>query len=280
MRKLPLLLTFALLTLTTAIASAQSIPDVSDLPTGRRPNSIHVWGAFAAGENPIVFGAQIKPYLKMPWGEGKTLLTSDSHWRLGGHFTLSPAYSRTAILIGVSPLLICDLDLHYGPGFNTYHVAYDSFDDEYDPLDLGESEDYVGIYHQATANLTLKAAVGPIAMLGMNDADYLHSDEYHFNWDNATIVKTGWVVRSKTFLLYEFVKDWRAFVDYEYLQYFDNEFETHLLGAGIFVANQIFGDYSWLLQAGYHLDHPKFEGIKIWTVFMREWDFPLARKLN
>ena len=226
------------------------------------------------GANPIVFGDMIKVYRKMPWGEGRTLLTSDSHWRIGGHGVFSPAYSRPAVMIGVSPLLIMDLDVHYGPVINTINYTYDSYDDSYDPMNLGDNNQEIGYSHQFTANLTLKAAVGPVAVLHMADVDYFISEDYYFNWEIAAIVKDGWTNRQKTFLLWEFKPDWRMYLNYEWFRYFPAEFQNQLVSTGLLVTNKLPFGSSIILQHGYHLQHPKFFGYKFWMAVFAEWDFP------
>lgn len=261
-----------------AIAQPQSIPSAADLPTGPRPDSYHIWNGLAFGINPVVLGDQFKVYRKMPWGEGKTLLTSDSHWRLGSINTISPSYLTPGILIGVSPLLIMDLDVHYGPAFNTMYYTYQSYRSRYDPSSLGEPRREIGVFHQATANLTLKAAVGPIAVLELVDQDYYYSEKYFFDWEVGTIIKEGWSTRSKTFLACEYATDRRLFINYEYFLYYPSAFQNQLASLGLLFTNLQPWNFTWIFQTGYHLEHPKFKGIKVWTAAFAEWDFPIKPK--
>jgi hypothetical protein len=254
-------------------SAAQSIPAETDLPTGPRAPSLHLWNGFALGTNPLVFGDLLKAYLKMPWGNGETLLTSDSHWRIGTHLTASPTYLRPAILIGVSPLLILDLDVHYGPGINTYHYTYGSYWDAYDPTSLGPRPPGIGVFHQATANLTLKAAVGPLALLSLLDVDRFWSDQFFFDWECGIIMKDGWDTRSKTFLAWELVKEQRLFVNYEWYRYHSSGFRSQLISAGAILTSKSFFGMTLIGQVGYHLKNEKFKGVKLWMALLREWDF-------
>lgn len=264
-----------LLMLLPSLAAAQSIPDVSQLPTGKRPDSWHIFNGFALGLNPVVFGDQVKAFYKMPWGEGKSLLTADSHWRVGTNSTFSPSYIRPGVMIGVSPLLIMDLDLTYGPGINFMHYAYDSYDDHMDPVVLGEMEDYIGIFHQYSANMTLKAGAGPIAVLHFSDYEYFTSEEYYFNWENGCIFKTGYLMRHKLFLLWEFDKNWRMFTNWEWMHYFTTDKQFQLLSCGLLITNELPYGMSLLFQNGYHLQNEHFTGLKFWMATFREWDFPV-----
>jgi len=263
-----------------AAAVAQMIPSLADLPTGRRPPSWHIYNGTAAGLNGPVLGDMIKVYRKYPWGEGKTLLTSDSHWRVGSHNVVTPAYVRPGVMIGVSPLLIMDLDLHYGPILNFYDYQFDSFRDSYDPQNMGDVETWFTIRHEAQANLTLKAAVGPVAVLNLTDLDYWHSDEYWFSWEIATIMKDGFSLRNKTFVLYEFVPNWRIFLNYENYNYYESDYMTELVSSGVVVMHPPWNNFMFLLQVGYHVYNPDFEGIKLWGAAVMEWDFPDATAVN
>ena len=271
LRKL-LLLAFALLVF-PALASAQSIPSAASLPTGHRPNSLHIFDGVAIGVNPLVLGDQLKVYYKMPWGEGRTLLTSDSHWRAGFNGTFSPTYIRPAVMIGVSPLLILDIDLHYGPAFNMSNYYFDSVDDNYDAQNFKRREQSFGIFHQTTANTTLKAAVGPVAVLEMFDAEHFDAPQPYFNWETGALLEDGYTIRSKTFLLYEFVANWRVFVNYEWFRYFGSDYQTQLVSAGVFLA-ELPWHTNLMIQNGYHVQNPQFNGYKFWAAMFREWDFP------
>lgn len=259
------------------LAPAQSIPDISELPTGKRPNSWHFFNGFAFGLNPLVFGDQLKAYYKMPWGEGKTLLTADSHWRVGTNSIFSPSYIRPGVMIGVSPLLIMDLDLTYGPGINFMHYSYDSYDDHMDPMNLGQMENRIGLFHQFSANMTLKAAVGPIAALHFCDYEYFVADEFYFNWENGSIYKTGYLMRHRLFLLWEFDKNWRMFTNWEWSHYFTTHKQSQLLSCGLLITNELPYKFSLLFQNGIHLQNEDFTGIKFWMATFREWDFPIKK---
>ncbi len=257
-----------------ALAAAQSIPSATDLPTGKRPKSRHVWNAVAAGWNQIVFGDQIKLYRKLPWGQGKTLLTSDSHWRYGINAVMSPAYNRPAIMLGVSPLLIMDLDVSYGPGINVFQFTYDSYKVHFDPMDLGTPDYYGGVFHQAEANLVLKAAAWRFAVLHTTDFFYTYSKEYYFNWDAATIIKDGFMFRDKSFLLFQVAEEWRIFADYENFQHRNSAFLTELVATGFVFTRPAFNNFTFIAQLGYHTRNPQFSGLKYWAAAIMEWDFP------
>ena len=272
-------LCFSLLALLLpAVTLAQTLPNPEDLPTGPRPSSWHLYNAMAVGLNGPVFGDLFKFYRKMPWGEGKTLLTSDSHWRVGTHDVVSPAYARPAILIGVSPLLIMDLDVHYGPGISFTYEKYKSVYANYDPQNLGDPDGYMKIFHQAQANLVLKAAVGPVAVLHFDDLDYFYCDEPIFLWEVATVVKDGFFLRDKTYVLIEFQPNWRLLLDYENFEYYKSDYKTELLASGIVIQNPAIHNLTMIVQLGYHLRNPDFKGLKIWSAAQMEWDFPDKKK--
>ena len=109
------LLSLLIVLFLSSIAFAQSIPDIGNLPTGHRPNSLHVFDGLAVGVNPLVLGDQLKVYYKMPWGEGRSMLTADSHWRVGMNNIISPTYVRPAVMIGVSPAPARNTACHCGP---------------------------------------------------------------------------------------------------------------------------------------------------------------------
>jgi hypothetical protein len=257
-----------------AAAAAQMIPSLADLPTGYRPDSWHVFNGAAVGLNGPVLGDQLKIYRKMPWGGGKTLLTSDSHWRVGSHNTITPAYIRPAIMLGVSPLLILDLDFHYGPIVNVTDYEFSSFDDNYDPMNMGDADLFFTIRHEAQMNATFKIGAGPIALLSMTDLDYWYADDYWFCWEIATIMRDGWSLRSKTFLLYEFVKNWRVFLNYENYNYYESDYMYEVASSGFVVMHPEWDNFLVILQFGYHVHNPDFEGIKFWGAVVNEWDFP------
>lgn len=259
-----------------SLAAAQMIPSLADLPTGKRPPSWHIFNGMAAGLNGPVFGDQLKVYRKYPWGEGKSLLTSDSHWRVGSHNTVTPLYVRPGAMIGVSPLLIMDLDVHYGPIINLNDYEFDSFRDNYDPQNMGEVERWFTVRHEAQANMTLKMAAGPVAVLNLTELDYWYSDDYWFSWEIATIMKDGFSLRNRTFVLYEFVPNWRIFVNYENYNYYESDFMTELVSSGLVVMHPPWNNFMFLFQLGYHVHNPDFEGLKLWSAMAMEWDFPDA----
>jgi hypothetical protein len=262
------------LVLGPSLALAQSLPSMTDVPTGPRPNSWHVWNGFALGVNQLVLGDQLKIFRKMPWGEGKHLLTTDSHWRAGLNSVFSPAYIRPAAMIGISPLLICDLELHYGPGFAVWYYKYKSLKDKYDPQNLGDAAEYFHMYHDVQANMTWRLAYGPVAVLSLTDLDYFSNNEPFFHWELATIVKEGFFVRNKSFLLFEFEKDWRVFFNYEIYRNFNSDFLAELLSSGFVVMYPPFHNLLVIIQLGYHLRNPDFGGLKFWAAATMEWDFP------
>ena len=272
------LLSLLIVLFLSSIAFAQSIPDIGNLPTGHRPNSLHVFDGLAVGVNPLVLGDQLKVYYKMPWGEGRSMLTADSHWRVGMNNIISPTYVRPAVMIGVSPLLILDFDLHYGPGLNIAHYRYHSYTDSFDPVTFNGRKSGFGYFHQLTTNTVLKAGVGPIAVLEMLDVEYFDAPDYFFDWEIGAIIKTGWTTRSKTFLLWEFEKNWRVFVNYEWFHYYASDYQNQLVSVGLLLAGVLPYHISLLFQEGYHVQNPKFFGYKFWAAVFREWDFPLAAK--
>ena len=258
----------------TGTSFAQMPAGIPDLPTGERPQSWHIWNASALGWNQPVLGDMIKVYRKMPWGEGKTLLTCDSHARAGGLGTISPYYMRPAVMLGISPLLIMDLDVHYGPGFNVLNHKFKSFRDHYEPMKLGTPDDYMYAFHQFQANLLLKAAYWRFAVLSMNDFNYYKSKDYMFEWEAATIVKDGPDFRTKEFLLYEFIPNWRVYANYENYNYYPAHFMTELASTGIVYMRPSFHNLTVISQVGYHVHNTKYHGIKVWIAAIMEWDFP------
>ena len=255
---------------------AQTIPTPGDLPTGRRPNSWHIFNGMAAGLNGPVLGDVLKVYRKMPWGVGDTLLNCDSHWRAGGQLMTTPAFIRPSVMAGFSPWLFMDLDVHYGTVINFTEVNFDSYNDSYDAQKPGEPDRYFTLQQQAQANLTLKMAAGPIAVLHFTDLDWWLSDDYYFNWEFATVVRDGFSLRNRTFLLYEFMKNWRIFINYENNNYFESYYMNELVSSGFVIMHPPWNNFLWLFQLGYHVHNPDFEGLKVWSAFVMEWDFPDA----
>jgi hypothetical protein len=260
-----------------AAAFAQSIPTLTDLPTGPRPDSWHIWNGTAIGLNGPVFGDLIKIYRKMPWGEGTTLLTSDSHWRYGIHNTACPVFDRPAVLLGVSPLLILDVDVHYGPEIDYIYNNFSSLRDKYFPQHLPPSTGHTHIVQHAQANTVFKIGVGPVAALTLNDFDYFKNNEPYFNWDVATIIKEGFVFRSKTMLLFEFMKDWRFMLDYQNIRYFETGWRNESAGAGFLVMNPAWNHIMVISQLNYYIHNPDFKGLLFWSAVVMEWDFPDKR---
>jgi len=268
------LLSILIVFLTISLAKAQMMPDLQDLPTGKRPNSWHLFTGFATGLNGPLLGSQIKAFRKMPWGEGKSLLTSDSHWRAGTHATVTPTFIRPAVMLGVSPLLITDLDIHYGPSVNFMQKNFESYDDKYDPQNLGDYDGYFEIYHQAEANLALKMAWGPLALLSLTDLDWLAAEDFYFHWELSTIVKDGFFLRHREFLLYEIEKNWRLFLIYENYKYFETDFLSEVAGTGLVVMVPEYHALMFIMEMGYYLHNPDFKGFKLWSAVTLEWDFP------
>jgi hypothetical protein len=221
-----------------------------------------------------VLGDLIKVYRKMPWGNGETLLTSDSHWRLGSHNTITPTFVRPAVMIGVSPLLIMDLDVHYGPDLYFTYNRFPSGRSNYDPQNVGEPDEYMHWFHNAQANLTLKAAIGPVALLHMADLDWYKNNEWFFNWDVATLVKEGFFLRNRTFLAAEFQPNWRFFVNYENSKSFETDFLSEVASSGFIVMDPDWNSLTVIIQLGYYIHNPDFKGLKPWAAMTMEWDFP------
>jgi hypothetical protein len=253
---------------------AQSIPSVGDLPTGPRPDSWHIWNGSAVGLNGPVFGDLCKIYRKMPWGEGKTLLTADSHWRLGLHNTISPVFYRPEAMIGVSPLLVLDVDVHYGPEINFTYNRFPSLRSHYLPQNLGPATGNGLIVQHAQANTVFKIGWGPLAVLQLTDLDYFKSNVVYFNWDVATLVKEGFFLRAKTMALVEFMKDWRFFLDYQNFHYFSTSFLSESAGGGFLVMNPGFNHLMVITQINYYIHNPDFRGPTIFAAAVMEWDFP------
>ncbi len=272
--------TAAALVAVTAVAlpaAAQSIPTDLHFPTGPREETLHVWNGVAGGANPLVLGDMIKVFRKMPFGNGESLLTCDQHWRLGAMMTMSPAYMRPALLIGISPLLILDIDLSYGPGFNFLHYTFDNYRAAYGPDARQFLSPTVGLWQQFTAQTVFKAAYGPVLLLQLTDVNYFYSKEYFFHWEIGTILHQGWDVRSKTFLAFEVWDGIRLFANYEFYKYFGSGFRTQLASVGLLLVGMLPAKGSLLFQLGQHIENPDFQGAKLWFAMFWDWDFPLAK---
>jgi len=270
-----LALLLAVVAVGTSPARAQSLPTDLTFPTGERPDSWHLWTGAALGWNPPVLGTMVKAYRKFPFGTGQSLLTCDQHWRLGPHVTLTPTYARPGFFIGISPLLILDLDVSYGPGLAWFHYVFDSYRQPYDPASRDKVGRTEGMYHHVMINLVLKAAVWRFALLVMGDADWYQSKRHFFHWEIGTILKTGWDNRAKVFLLFETWKGLRVFANYEFYRYHPTAYVTQLVSGGVIAQGWLPWGTSILVQGGYHLENPDWHGFKIWAAAFWDWDWPI-----
>jgi hypothetical protein len=267
----------AVVLLASLPAHAQSAINLDpDLPTGPREDSLHVWNGVAGGVNPLVLGDMIKVFRKMPFGNGETLLTSDSHWRLGAVATVSPTYVRPAILIGISPLLILDVDLHAGPGLNLVHYRFHGYGEDASPEARADMPISFGMFFQATANVLLKLAAWRVLLLQFVDVNAFYAPEPFYHWEMDTVVKSGFDTRSRTFLGFELVKGAHLIGSYEVYRYHESGWRTQWAALGFLFLGSLPGGTSAIVQVGQHIENEHFRGTRIWLALFWDWDFPLG----
>lgn len=241
-----------------------------------RVASWHVWNGSALGLNPVVLGDQVKAFRKIPLGAGGSLLTSDAHVRAGAALTASPLFAHPEVFVGLSPLLVLDVELHWGPAANFLHQTFPGYRSSYTPAERGRQPWRTGTYHEGGAAVTLRAAAGPFALIQLLDVLWFRADDYFFHWDIGTIVHAGWLQRGKTLLLWQPEGAWRLFASYDFTRYAERGFFQHSAGAGVY-DERLPGGFTGILQGAWYVENPDLAGPRIWMAFLHDWDFPDAR---
>lgn len=246
--------------------------------TGAREDTLHIWNGVAAGLNPLVLGDMLKVYRKMPFGSGDTFLTSDSHFRVGALTTVCPTFFRPAILVGFSPWLFLDIDLHAGPGLNFLHYTFHSYDEDASPGARADKPYGFGMFFQATVNVLLKLAVWRLLLLDFVDINAFYAHEPFYHWEMDTIIRSGFDTRNRTFIGFEVFSTSYFVLSYEVYRYHESGWRTQWVAAGLFILGSLPGGTSVIFQVGQHLENDHFDGARIYLALFWDFDFPLHHK--
>lgn len=235
------------------------------------------WRAYngiAFGVNPLVLGDMFKVYRAVPITSGSHMLTRDAHVRFGAATTVSPQLAKLGPFVGISPLLIFDLDVYFNEYFDFFHLSFDSIHDPYDAhIRLRRSDEqnfYTG--QNLVVSGTFKIMVAGILLVNLLDVEYFYMQDTWFSIELNAVVNDGWDYTNKTLLLYEYAPKWRIGSMFETFHVINTGYNRHMLHFGFMAEEKLPWDMSLILMSGYHLDNPDFSGLRFWTAAFKEWD--------
>ena len=230
------------------------------------------FNAFGVGFNPIVFGDYLKIYRAIPITSGSHMLTRDSHIRLGGSTVVSPEMAKIGPFVGISPLLICDFDVTWNQYFEFYSRQFDSIHDSYDAHTLRAKDTSFQSGQNVIFSSVLKFAYAGVIVVNLFDIEYFYFQDTWFPIELYTIIDDGWDHYNKTFLLYEYAPGWRIGTMFETFHVINSGLNRHSLNFGFMADRKLPLDMTWVFLTGIHVDNPDFDGLRLWTAILKEWD--------
>jgi len=233
------------------------------------------WRAFngcALGFNPIVGGDQFKVYVATPITSRSNFLTRDSHIRTGVNTVVSPLMAKAGPFIGISPLLICDFDLYWSQYYDFVSVPFDHLDDRYNPGIIAQKGHEVKVGQNFFLSTTLKMAYANVILVNMFDIEYFDMDDVWYSIELVTVIDDGFDYYNKLFLFYEYKPGWRAGGMLETFHIVNSGYHRDILNAAFMADKKLPLDMSLIWMVGYHMYNPDYDGIRIWTALLKEWD--------
>jgi hypothetical protein len=260
-----------LLLLFSGISSAQEVPSI--WPKGQpREAKWRAFNALAAGYNPIIFGDWFKVYRAIPITSGSHFLTRDSMVRYGAATMVSPLIAKAGPFVGISPLLILDLDVYWNQYMEFQKPSFDSIHDDYSPHILARKKKTFDVAQNFVFSSTLKLAYAGVILLNMLDVEYLYMQDIWLPIELYTVVDDGWHYTNRTYMFYEYEPGWRIGSMFETFHVLNSGFNRHIVHLGFMADRKLPLDHSLIFLTGYHVDNPDFFGLRIWTAILKEWD--------
>ena len=230
------------------------------------------FNGFALGVNPYIMGDMLKVYRAIPITSGSHFLTRDAHLRLGGATTVSPLLAKLGPFIGISPLLIWDVDFYWNQYFDFLHYRLENIDSPYDAHSLGEMESFFYWGQNFLFSSTFKLAYQGVVLFDILDIEYFLMKDTWYSIELVAAVNDGWDYTNKLALMYEFLPGWRIGTVWENFHIFNSGLTRHMLHLGFMADRKLPLDMTIFFLTGYHVVNPDFVGLRFWTAVIKEWD--------
>lgn len=222
---------------------------------------------FGGTLNPLGLCEETSLAWRIHHADTNTFLLKEAHLDLGGVLAVYPVGANVSLRASWSPLLFLDVGVAAGIHLTWSLYEFTAPAGKYgrDVLDTMSSGS--GVFPYASAFLTLKGKVGPIALALSATVERWAADRWWLYWYPEIIHRDGWLLYHSGYLVFDAAAAWKLYLVQHYLHSTDSRETRYAVGPG--AAWEFQPRHTAILAVEYHVLSRNYEGV----VLTAAWNF-------